>query len=99
MRLIAGDVEEPQDREFYLKNAQEFENQDMEIEDDFYRSQRKDPTDTLKNTGLAQAKLLDRTFVTKGSTISVYGFDENETALDVRSLSIAVLLNSLKAYL
>ena len=83
MRLISGDVE-PQDQDLYSKSAQEFENEEIVIADDLLRSRKKDPFDTQKNTGHAQARLLDRTFVSKGPVISVYGTNEDETSLDVR---------------
>ena len=85
MRLISGDVE-PQDQDFYNSSVQYFDNQELQIVDDFYRSQKKGTIDAQKNTGLAQARLLDRSFVSKGSVISVYGPNETETSLDVSIL-------------
>lgn len=80
-RMIAEDVEDD-DEEFYRSRAVEY-HEDLEIEDSFVRSNSKEGNQQNKNTGHAQAKVLDRTFVSKGSTISVYQTDENETALDV----------------
>lgn len=57
------------------------ENEEMEIEDDYVAAQ-----EGLKgqNTGQAQAKMLDRTFVSQGSVVSVFMSNDEENTLDVR---------------
>jgi len=60
--------------------------EEMEIEDDYYRSVH-DPT-KLKNTGHAQARVLDRTFVTKGPVISVFNSDDEHRTLEVIFLGL-----------
>jgi len=53
----------------------------MEIEDEYIPS-KNNPLGN--NTGQAQAKVLDRSFVSKGSTISVFMTNEDENTLEVK---------------
>jgi len=53
--------------------------EDIEIEDRFLKST---VSTKGKNTGQTQAKVLDRTFVTRGPIISVYNTDEEEKTLE-----------------
>lgn len=79
--MIAEDIEK-EDEDIYSNSSQEYEEDEMMIEDSFVRAESSEK-DGKQNTGHAQAKVLDRTFVSKGSTISVYQTDPEETAFDV----------------
>ena len=66
-----------------IKEVPSQEDDEMEIEDEYIPS-RDNPLGN--NTGQAQAKVLDRSFVSKGSTISVFMANEDENTLDVKVL-------------
>ena len=53
---------------------------EIEIEDDFIRA---DESARGQNTGQAQAKVLDRTFVSQGPLISVFMTNDDDNTLDV----------------
>ena len=90
-RMIAEDVEK-EDEEIYSNSSQEYEEDEMMIEESYVKAKPRSH-DEKQNTGHAQAKVLDRTFVSKGSLISVYQADPEETALDVTTYTYSLLLN------
>ena len=62
--------------------------EDIEIEDRFLKST---VSTKGKNTGQTQAKVLDRTFVTRGPIISVYNTDEEEKTLEVKLKNLEIM--------
>ena len=56
------------------------ENDEMEIEDDYMTASNNPPG---QNTGQVQAKVLDRSFVSKGSKISVFMANDDDHTLEV----------------
>lgn len=74
-----------ENEETYSDSSYEYEEEEMTIEDNHVKA--KTPVkDGKKNTGHAQAKVLDRFFVSKGSTISAYLTDPEETEFDVNEI-------------
>lgn len=72
----------------YQSQIKDYDDTRIEIQDAFVRTNPKD-NNGKKNTGHAQAKVLDRTFVSKGSVISVYRTDDEETSLSVQTILLS----------
>ena len=73
-----------------IEEVKSQENDEMEIEDNYVATH-----EGLKgqNTGQAQAKVLDRTFVSQGSVVSVFMSNDEENTLDVSRTLVFVLIN------